>query len=41
MRELATTAVGDVEPQQKGPAVVGYLGPDDVAAVGPAIDACL
>lgn len=41
MDELATSAVGDVKPQQKGPAVVGYLGPDDLKAVGPAIGRCL
>ena len=40
MDELATTAVGDVKPQQKGPAVIGYLGPDDLKAVGPAIGEC-
>ncbi|HEX8052720.1 MAG TPA: hypothetical protein VF517_06985 [Thermoleophilaceae bacterium] len=41
MKELNATAYGDVPPQQRGPAVIGYGDEEDRTAVEPAIAGCL
>ena len=41
MDELNATSFGEVPPQQRGPAVIGYGDAENRAAVGPAIGKCL